>query len=65
MEPLLDDQTVVQALLQAAGLAPSPEEVERLGELYRPIRRQLALIHAADVGSVDPACVFRAGEIGR
>jgi len=60
-----ENRAIVQALLTAAGLRPPAEEVERLAELYGPIRRQLAMIHAADVGGVDPSNVFRAGEIGR
>jgi len=59
-----ENLTIVQSLLQAAGLQPPPEEVERLAELYGPIRRQLAMIYAADLGDVDPSNVFRAGEIG-
>ncbi|MEZ5265286.1 MAG: hypothetical protein AB7O92_33940 [Acidimicrobiia bacterium] len=60
-----DNAPIVRALLDAAGLQPPPEEVDRLVELYGPIRRQLAMIHAADVGGVDPSNVFRAGELGR
>ncbi len=59
-----ENLTIVQAMLTASGLQPSVEEVERLAELYGPIRRQLAMIHAADVGDVDPSNVFRAGELG-
>ncbi len=58
-----ENLTIVQALLDASGLQPPPEEVERLAELYGPIRRQLAMIHAADVGNVDPSNVFRSGDI--
>lgn len=58
-----EDLVIVNALLDAAGLKPPPEEVDRLGELYGPIRRQLALIYAADISSADPASVFRAGEL--
>jgi hypothetical protein len=59
-----ENRIIVRALLDAAGLRPPPEEVERLVELYGPIRRQLAMIHAADVGDADPSNVFRAGELG-
>lgn len=59
-----ENRAIVQAMLTAAGLQPPPEEVERLAELYGPIRKQLAMVHAADVGGVDPSNVFRAGEIG-
>jgi hypothetical protein len=52
-------------MLAAAGLRPPPEEVERLAELYGPIRKQLAMVHAVDLGDADPATVFRAGEVGR
>jgi len=58
-----ENRTIVNALLAAAGLRPPAEEVERLAELYEPMRRQLASLYAADVGDVDPASVFRAGEI--
>lgn len=64
-EATADNVTIVRALLDAAGLQPPPVEVERLAELYGPIRRQIAMIYAADIGDVDPANVFRAGEIGR
>lgn len=60
-----ENLTLVQAMLSAAGLQAPPEEVERLAELYGPMRRQLAMIHAADVGDADPAEVFRAAEVGR
>ena len=60
-----DNLTLVQAMLSAAGLQPPPEEVKRLAELYGPMRRQLAMIHAAEVGDADPAEVFRAAEVGR
>lgn len=64
-DPTSEHLAIVRALLDAAGLRPPPEEVDRLAELYGPIRRQLALVHAADVGDADPANVFRAGEVGR
>lgn len=60
-----ENLTLVQAMLDAAGLQAPPEEVERLAELYGPVRRQLAMIHAADVGDADPAEVFLAAEVGR
>jgi hypothetical protein len=60
-----DNLAIVTAALAAAGLQPPPEEAERLAELYGPIRKQLALVHAADLGDADPATVFRAGEVGR
>lgn len=58
------DLQTITVLLDAAGLRPPPEEVERLAELYGPIRRQLAQIYAAEIGGSDPASVFRAGEVG-
>ena len=64
-DPSPDNLAIVQAMLSAAGLRPPPEEVERLAELYGPIRKQLAMVHAADLGDADPATVFRAGETGR
>ncbi|MCC6438563.1 MAG: hypothetical protein IT196_26310 [Acidimicrobiales bacterium] len=64
-EATSENLAIVRALLDAAGLQPPPEEVDRLAELYGPIRRQLAMVHAADVGDVDPSNVFRAGEVGR
>lgn len=64
-EATSENLAIVRALLDAAGLKPPPEEVDRLAELYGPIRRQLAMVHAADVGDVDPSNVFRAGEVGR
>jgi hypothetical protein len=64
-EPTPDNLAIVTAALAAAGLRPPPEEVERLAELYGPIRKQLAMVYAADVGDADPATVFRAGETGR
>lgn len=60
-----ENLTLVQAMLDAAGLQAPPEEVERLAELYGPVRRQLAMIHAADVGDADPAEVFLAADVGR
>jgi hypothetical protein len=60
-----ENLALVQAMLSAAGLQPPPEEVERLADLYGPMRRQLAMIHRADVGDADPAEVFRAAEVGR
>jgi len=59
----MDDLDVVRALMDAAGLEPPVDEIERLADLYGPMRRQLAAIHAVDVGDADPAVVFRAGEI--
>lgn len=63
MELETDDATVVRALLGHAGLRPPPEEVDRLIQLYGGIRRQLDRIYAVDLGSADPAPVFRAGEL--
>ena len=63
-EPTPDNLAIVRAALDAAGLRPPAEEVERLAELYGPIRKQLAMVHAADLGDADPAPVFRAAEIG-
>lgn len=59
-----ENRVIVVALLAAAGLSAPPEEIDRLTELYRSIRRQLAMVHAADVGQADPSNVFRAGEVG-
>ena len=64
-DPLTQNQVIVQAMLDAAGLAPPASEIERLVQLYGPMRRQLAMLYAADVGDADPASVFRAGEVGR
>lgn len=60
----IPDLVIVQAMLAAAGLTPPGPEVERLTELYGPMRRQLAMLYAADIGDADPASVFRAGEVG-
>lgn len=59
-----ENLVLVQALLNAAGLQPPQQEVERLAELYGPLRRQLTMIHSADVDDADPAEVFHAGEVG-
>lgn len=59
-----ENRAIVVALLTAAGLSAPPEEIDRLAELYRSLRRQLAMVHAADVGDVDPCNVFRAGDVG-
>ena len=61
-EATAENKLIVESLLAAAGLQPPPEEVARLAQLYGPIRRQLAMIHAAPVGDVDRATVFRAGQ---
>ena len=62
LEATVENQLIVESLLAAAGLHPPPEEVARLAQLYGPIQRQLAMIHAAPVGDVDRATVFRAGQ---
>lgn len=58
------DRQLVAGLLQAAGLNPPPEEVDRLTELYPALRRSLDRFHAVDVGDEVAAAVFRAGELG-
>ena len=63
-EGLTQNQVIVQAMLDAAGLAPPAAEVDRLVQLYGPMRRQLSMLYDADIGDADPASVFRAGELG-
>lgn len=63
-EPTAENRAIVVSLLTAAGLSAPPEEIDRLAELYRSMRRQLAMIHAADVGNADPSNVFRAADVG-
>ena len=59
----MDDRDTVQAMLDAAGLDVPTEEVDRLAQLYKGVRRQLADIHAVDVGDADPVVVFRPAEL--
>ncbi|MFN0030335.1 MAG: hypothetical protein ACKV2O_24540 [Acidimicrobiales bacterium] len=59
-----ENRAIVVALLTAAGLSAPPEEIDRLTQLYRSLRRQLAMVHAANVGDADPSNVFRAADVG-
>lgn len=55
-----DNVTVVQALLDAAGVAPPEDEVERLAGLYPGLRKAADRFHEVDTADEVTAAVFRA-----
>lgn len=52
----------VQVLLDLAGIAPSPAEVEQLIESFPTSRARLERLWSLDLGDTPPSLVFRAAE---
>jgi hypothetical protein len=52
----------VGVLLELAGIAPSPQELERLTEMFPEMRASIERLWALDLGDIAPSLVFRAAE---
>jgi hypothetical protein len=53
----------LQALLDIAGIAPSPEEVDELVTAFPETRARAERLWAVDLGDIPPALVFRAAGV--
>jgi hypothetical protein len=56
----VNDAEVVRALLAAAGITPSDEEIDVLGKTYPGLRRQVDRLYAVETGDLPPAGMLRA-----
>jgi len=56
---VVDDAEVVRALLAAAGITPSDEDIDLLAKTYPGLRSQVERLYAVDTGDLPPAGMLR------
>jgi hypothetical protein len=57
------DRETVEALLQAAGVRPPEDEIERLAQLYPGLRASVDRFHEVATGDEVQAAVYRAADL--
>lgn len=57
-----DDESIVRALLSAAGIEAPDADVHSLTRAYPRLRRTVDKMYAVDVGDEVPAALFRADD---
>lgn len=54
----VDSELIAQALLEAAGLDPTADEIEALAESYGAIRSTVDKLYFGETADVEPGMVF-------
>jgi hypothetical protein len=55
----MNDAEVVRALLAAAGITPSDDDIDLLARGYPGLRSQVERLYAVDTGDLPPASMLR------